>query len=126
MRIGELVMIIATILGPVLAVQAQKWIERWRSKKDRKIEIFTKLMTSRAAPLSVQHVEALNQIDLEFHGDKKYKKVIDAWKALHDHLHQHPEGESQKVVWATKKNDLLVELLMSWGNLWTMNSIKST
>jgi hypothetical protein len=115
MHVGEWMIVIATILGPVLAVQAQKMIERWRSKQDRRFDVFSKLMTTRATLLSPQHVEALNRIDLEFYGDKKYKKVIDAWKAYHDHLNQNTTGEANNAIWENTRNELLVDLLYEMG-----------
>ena len=41
-------LIIATLAGPILAVQAQKWIERVRGKGERKFRVFQTLMMTRA------------------------------------------------------------------------------
>lgn len=43
-------MIIATIAGPILAVQAQKWLERLRERRNRKFCVFQQLMATRASP----------------------------------------------------------------------------
>jgi hypothetical protein len=56
----------ATILGPILAVQAQKWVEIIRERRGRKLWIFHTLMATRAARTSTEHVQALNMIDLIF------------------------------------------------------------
>ena len=66
----------ATLLGPVLAVQAQKWLERGRAIKERRLTIFRTLMATRAAMLSPSHVEALNAVPVDFYGgSNKLKKI---------------------------------------------------
>lgn len=61
-------MIAAVILGPILAVQVQKRIEKLREKWGRKNHLFQILMSTRASRLSPDHVQALNMIDLVFYG----------------------------------------------------------
>ena len=61
-------LIVSTILGPVLAVQAQKWVERARERKNRKAWIFHTLMATRGNRTDVNHVQALNMIELGFYG----------------------------------------------------------
>jgi hypothetical protein len=61
-------LILATIAGPILAVQAHKWVERLREGRNRKLRLFERLMATRAARLSAEHVQALNMIDLVFYG----------------------------------------------------------
>ena len=79
--------IAAIILGPILAVQAQKYIELRRDIRSRKLQIFRTLMATRATTLAPLHVEALNLIDIEFDAKKKKdKRVVDAWKLYLDHL----------------------------------------
>src|SRR5262249_40760978 len=115
MRITDYLMIAATMLGPILAIQVQKWLERWREDNSRKVAIFKALMTTRATRLSPLHVEALNQIDVEFRG-RKYKKVLEAWKAYHDHLGQKPQEETRAALWGEKMDELLIDLLYEMGN----------
>jgi|WetSurMetagenome_2_1015567.scaffolds.fasta_scaffold1355444_2 hypothetical protein len=38
--------IIAIVLGPLIALQIQKWIENWKEKKQRKLAIFKTLMAA--------------------------------------------------------------------------------
>jgi hypothetical protein len=74
--------IIAILLGPVLAIQIQKYLGRQREEKDRRLRVFKTLMVTRGSVLSPAHVEALNSIDIEFsakNGDDKNAR--DAWKA---------------------------------------------
>jgi Family of unknown function (DUF6680) len=47
LRLSDWVITGCTILGPVLAVQAQKWVEGFREKKARRLTIFRTLMAMR-------------------------------------------------------------------------------
>lgn len=118
MAIGDWLIISAVLIGPVLAVQAQKTIESWRERKLKKLSIFKTLMATRGTTLSPAHVEALNMIDLEFSGRKaKVKKVIDAWKIYLDHLHSlnidhsDPSYNVKLDTWTERSKELLAELL---------------
>lgn len=92
-KITDVAIVFATILGPVLAVQAQKWLERNREVKQRRAWIFRMLMATRATTLSPKHVEALNAIPIEFYGkDKRLKAIINKWKTYLDHLHKDTAG----------------------------------
>lgn len=115
MSIANWLMIVAVLLAPVVAVQVQKILERYREDRARKLSVFKTLMATRAATVSPQHVQALNTIDLEFQG-KKYKCVTDSWKTYLDHLSHYPkEEEKQQTVWAERRVDLLAKLLMEMG-----------
>lgn len=102
------------MLSPLIAIQVQKWIEKFKEKQGRKRWIFQTLMSTRMARLSANHVEALNMIDFTF--DKRIKKekpVIDAWKSYHDHLGSLGEKptELHQQTWTERKDELFVELL---------------
>jgi hypothetical protein len=99
----EWAIVIATLLGPVLAVQAQKWIEKYAEKKRRREWVFTTLMTTRGARLSQEHVRALNTIDLAFFDGGRRKRssdcqaVLDAWEAYLGLLARRtPENEGDR------------------------------
>ena len=104
--------IIAIALGPIAALEIQKRLEDHRATRDRKMEIFRKLMTTRATQLSPAHVEALNGIEVEFYATGgPDKKVLDAWRLYVDHLNT-KAGEGDALArWVDKKNGLLVDLL---------------
>ena len=55
----------ATIAGPILAVQAQKWIERATERKRTRRAVFYTLMANRATRFHEDVVRALNVIDLD-------------------------------------------------------------
>lgn len=113
--------VIAVVTGPILAVQAQKWVERIRSNTDRRMHVFKQLMATRAAILSSAHVEALNRIDLEF-CDKAPKskdaKVRVAWRAYLHHLNLpfiDPAEQARVEVWKSTAENLLNALLVEMG-----------
>ena len=105
----DIAIVIAALLGPVLAVQTQKWLERKRDSKERQLTIFRTLMSTRAAILSAHHVEALNAVPVEFYGTGgKLKSINDAWKLYLDHL---KDREYPRETWPQKRSDLLIDLL---------------
>lgn len=115
MTTSDWIMIFAVLLAPLVAVQAQKWLEHYREERERKLRIFKTLMATRAATVSPDHVQALNMIDLEFN-DKKYKNVTLSWKTYLDHLGNFPkDDEKAQPVWSDKMADLLAKLLQEMG-----------
>jgi hypothetical protein len=82
----------ATIAGPILAVQAQKWIERAGERRRQKIAIFSTIMANRATRVSDDNVKALNAIDLAFRAGRipsnKDRAVREAWHSLFGELTQ--------------------------------------
>jgi hypothetical protein len=85
----------ATLLGPILAVQAQKAIERWREIRRQKLWVFSTLMSTRATRLAPEHIRALNMIDLVFYGTRQFGRnrrsnseqaVLNKWKEYLDEL----------------------------------------
>lgn len=112
----------ATIAGPILAVQAQKWVELLREHRGRKLWVFQQLMATRAARVSADHVKALNMIDLVFYGShffgihrrsKAERLVIDAWREYLDHLGTKADDEAALAVWSAQSEELLTNLLFA-------------
>lgn len=109
----------ATLLGPILAVQAQKAVEAFRERRGRKTRLFEQLMATRASRVSPEHVRALNMIDLVFYGERllgvqrrsaKEQRVLDAWKEYLDHLNNRGDDE-QLMHWIAKGDELFTNLL---------------
>jgi len=118
--LGTLAIILATLCGPVFAVQIQKYLERRRSAHERRLAIFRTLMSTRAARLSGPHVEALNMIDVEFYEQKRrllrenkpFRRVRTAWNAYLDHLRSPtPTDKGQEAVFIAKRDELFTDLL---------------
>ncbi|HEX3860077.1 MAG TPA: DUF6680 family protein [Stellaceae bacterium] len=113
-KAGDVAIVIATLLGPILAVQAQKWIERSRERHQRRVTVFRVLMTTRAAQLSPAHVEALNIVPIEFYGKRaSFKRVVDAWKEYIDYLYRDKEEDPRR--WAERRSELLKIMLTKMG-----------
>ncbi len=116
--ISDGLLITATFLGPIAAVQTQKWIERAHEKENRRRNIFHTLMATRAVRAgSLEHVQALNLIDLIFHGNSKGEKAVrNAWALYLDFLNQPvPPEEAAAVAHNERGVDFLVELLATIG-----------
>src|SRR5260370_11858184 len=117
-NLNDGLLIAATILGPILAVQAQKFVERATENRRRKLQVFATLMTTRAARLSPEHVQALNTIELLFSRgwfwQKKEKAVIIAWRVHLDNLTQ-PWGDDEASMKASNERafNSFVELMFA-------------
>lgn len=111
----EYLTIAAIIIGPILAVQVEKFLQRNRDSKYRRLNIFKTLMATRGSSLSFAHVEALNRIDLEFSANNKYVKVIAAWKEYFDNLGHKKETKEELTIWVARNEELLANLLYEMG-----------
>ena len=56
--ISDILMIGAVLLAPLIAVQVDKYLEKKRNKKERKLNVFKTLMATRGKILDPRHVEA--------------------------------------------------------------------
>jgi len=111
-------MTIAVLLAPLVALQVQKLIEAWKEKRQRKRWVYLTLMTTRHVQLSLEHVRALNMIDLEFTKTSgKEAEVRTSWKTYLDHLASVPKDDDQPgmAVWAQRKLELFTQLLTTMG-----------
>lgn len=123
-RIGDLAIVFATLLGPILAVQTQKLLERRGEERRRQVQLFEDLMATRASVLSPRHIEALNAIPLVFFNSKKIRitsrsklqKIDDEWTAYFDHLSDHVRLEANNQIWHRDRVQKLVSLLLSISN----------
>jgi hypothetical protein len=114
LKLGDLAIVFATLLGPGLAVQTQKCIERRVESKRRRVQIFKTLMATRAAPLSPAHVEALNTIPIEFYGKRGVLNEINVqWKSYLDALSQSNSGSES---WNQNRNSSFNKLLLTIAN----------
>ncbi|MHB1271981.1 MAG: DUF6680 family protein [Rhodanobacter sp.] len=112
--------VFATLMGPILAVQAQKALEFARERQNRKVWVFTQLMMTRQQRLSPDHVRALNLIDVTFYGYKVFgifrhrsdadEEVINAWKTYRTRLVAKPEDMSWEL-WGSKHTESFFALL---------------
>jgi len=80
-KMTDVAIMAATFLGPIFAVQLQKYIERRGAEEQRQVGIFRTVLIS--PPLSYVSVQALNGIKVEF---RRVKAVIAAWDLYIDHI----------------------------------------
>jgi hypothetical protein len=117
--ITDTCLIVATVAGPVLAVQTQKFIERATERSRAQRGIFNTLMATRAARVSAAHVEALNAIDLHFRKNGwrspsiKEREVSRRWRIYADHLNTDLDGSSdaQVTAWNVNRDEYFHDLL---------------
>jgi len=108
---SDIAIVTATLLGPILAVQAQKWLERRRAVSDRRLMIFRALMATRAARLAPNHVEALNAVPVEFYGSNgKLKQIVDNWRSYLDLL---DNKELSAELLGVKRHEAFITMLFS-------------
>jgi hypothetical protein len=104
------------VLGPILAIQVQEYLESRREDKRRKHQIFRELMVTRATMLSPRHVEALNAIQIEFSAKAPEEKpIVDEWQPYINHL-SHMDKDNLPA-WNAKSIDLLIDLLFEMAAL---------
>jgi hypothetical protein len=105
---------LAIIIGPLAALLIQHHRERVQAQEDRRVEIFRTLMANRASRMSQPFVQALNGIEVEFHGRTR---VIEAWRSLNEHLYtpNDPVGDPNLVRWQERTTDRLTSLLAAMG-----------
>lgn len=99
-------------------------MEAIRYKKERRLQLFHTLMSSRATRVSNEHVAALNMIDIEFYGRKvfgyrfqtpKEKSITNAWKNYNDQLNT-PYQPEQLPMWVERGDQLFITLLYKMSN----------
>lgn len=113
MTLTDVLMILATSISPLIAVQVTRYLDDRNEVRGRKLKVYKTLMATRAYSLSVAHVEALNSIDLEFSTKRPAEKVVlEIWQQYLDHL---GNTGMEAGAWATRRGDLLVDMLHAMG-----------
>jgi hypothetical protein len=92
----------ATLMGPILAVQIQRRIDRHKAQYDRRVGIYRTMMIERLS-LSAPNLAAFNAIPLEFQG---VESVLNAWREYLDHMEK-----AQDENWMNNRIDLFFALM---------------
>ena len=96
MTANEILTLIALIAGPLAAVGLTRYVDQRRERISRRMDVFRTLMRTRRAPTTIEHVGALNLIEIEFASDPQ---VLSAWKALFTHFaREHPRRFDETTV----------------------------
>ena len=103
--------VLATTLGPVLAVWASEYRQKKNAEDQRREWVFRTLWATRAIRLHQDHVAALNQIDLAFPA-QYFPKVAEAWNIYLGHLNT-PMGSTEAgcLQWGKTGADLFINLV---------------
>jgi Family of unknown function (DUF6680) len=118
MEVKDWVTCAAIVLGPIFAVQAQKFVEGIKEAHERRLKLFKTLMSTRSERLSRDHVQALNMIHIDFFGHRFFrykwqykdeKAVTDAWKIYNYHLNDKTYKTMED--WNKRGDELFTELL---------------
>jgi hypothetical protein len=109
----EWLTILAIVLGPVIAVLTQLWIQHRQNKKNQKLLVYGTLMSLRATWVHVDFVRAMNFVDVIFHKDKA---IRDKRKDLMTHIlaKRKDDGTFERIDW-NRAEDLLAEMLDLMG-----------
>lgn len=109
----NLAIVISTLLGPILAVQAQKLLDARRELQRRQLFLFHALMRNRAAPVAPDFVNALNSVPLEFAGAAPaLEQIRSAWRQYMKHMDKPIDAAN----WGGRRVELLVALLKHMGH----------
>ena len=105
-----LITVFAIFRAPIVALRLQKEIETFNEKKQRKLGVFKTLLATRASTTSLEHVQSLNMIDIEFYEEKN---IRDHWNIYRDHLNSYPQNQDKATQdrWEEKRRDYLTDLL---------------
>lgn len=113
--ISDLLMIFATFFGPIAAVQAQKYLERLRQKDESQRKIFTILMITRNNKMSLEHINALNSVPIEFYGkNAKLKEVCELWRRYIELLSTKYNDQDS---WSEKLNEIYNYMLAEMAKI---------
>jgi len=117
--IADILMILAILLAPLVAVHVQRKLDKESERRQEKLRLFASLMATRHTSdrTSPRHVESLNLIDIVFGGRGQSnldKDVIDAWRVYLDAL-DFGTDNAVKSAKMLVSDDKFVELLFSMG-----------
>jgi hypothetical protein len=101
----ETINVIAILLSPIIAVLITLWYQSYKEKRDAKFRLFLTLMAHRKEnPLTIEHVNSLNLIDVVF---ANHPKVLQLWHEYYNLLNTRP---ANVVAWENKHVELLSEM----------------
>jgi len=100
----------ATFLGPIAAILVTRYVDRLRERSARRLAIFRTLMATRRSFLSLDHISALNQIELDFQKDKA---VMDVYATYMKHLGTPFDPKDNDRI-ARERQSLRTKMLSKW------------
>ncbi len=129
----------ATFLGPVFAVQAQRYVDGLREIRQMQEATYLALFATRATPVHEKHVEALNAIPVAFHRQnvalvwlrpgrgKQLDAILVTWRELLACFNENMDGATQSAWddWDRRRMNLDFALITKIGDFlgWTMATV---
>lgn len=112
MTTADILTVVAIFAGPAVGAWLTRRLDDRRELQKRKLDIFRALMRTRKMPIHIDHVSALNLVEVEF---IKSPKIISAWKLYLANLAEPvpPIEEKERYDLAVKKRDSLLTKLLS-------------
>lgn len=121
MTTSEWVIASCTLIGPILAVGATRFVDAWRESQERKDAVFVSLMTTRRTQLNAEHVNALNRIELEFSNSPRVITELRGYMNLMEErtppLSRNEKDEGVKRHHAQAEEDLIRRRRRAFGSL---------
>ena len=121
----SLAILIATIIaiwrGPIRAVEIARDQEDRAQKERQKAGVFASLMKTRRFQLDPEHVAALNQIQVYFHGDGK---VLPAYRQYIELLYERADEGQAMISLFKKRDDAFIELVSAIASSLKYNTDK--
>lgn len=104
----------ATFFGPITAILIARWRDKVREKRSRHLHIFRSLLATRRQNITLEHVTALNLVEVDFYG---VDSIQAAWRVYHRHLNSAPPGRpmtpAENEAFVRDGNDFLAKLLFA-------------
>lgn len=101
--------VFATLFGPIFAVIVTRFNDQRARRYARRSDTFRTLMATRAAPISVEHVGALNTVEVDFHGVASVMAALTIYEA---HLNsEFATSDPNGLAWQDRRRDLFAVLL---------------
>ncbi len=108
----EWITVAAIVLGPIFALWAQRILDKIREEQEQQKRVFFTLMSTRATPLSAEHINALNSIPVVY-GGQHGRKIREAWQSLLTQFNSDAEAAG----WQERVNDIKADLLREIADL---------
>jgi len=111
-RAIEWITIAAIVVGPIFAVLIGRHLQNRQLTRFRRESLFKDLMGTRRIGLHIDHVRALNMIDVEFASNSRTDVAVrDAWKLYLSVLADNALKEGAFSTWNTNRDKRFCDLL---------------
>jgi hypothetical protein len=125
-KLSDAAIVVSTLIGPVVAVQVQKLIERSGEKRKRQLTVFEVLMATRMTQMSPRHIDAINAIPIAFYGNgKRLGKIRSEWNDYLKHLSDKQKNETNTELWRGEQRTKLISLIFEISQYLNFSFTKS-